>query len=69
MAHFKGGLYGQCILQMQIMNHMQQCENFKNTCKISALKDDGVVSKEESKILSTIEKETDAYVKQLKKLL
>lgn len=56
-------------MQMQIMNHIQQCENFKNTCKLSALKDDGVVSKEESKALSLIEKETDAYIKQLKKLI
>ena len=55
-------------LQMQILNHIQQCENFMNTCKLSTLKDDGVVDKAERKILKTIEKETNSYIEHLKKL-
>lgn len=41
----------------------------KAACKIATLKDDGIISKEENKILAVIAKETDAYVKQLKKIL
>ena len=42
-------------------------ESFKVTCKIASMKDDGITSKEEQKLLDKINKESDAYIKNLKK--
>ena len=56
-------------LEMQIVNQIQLAENFKNTCKIASKKDDGVTSKEEQKILRKIDKVTDSYIKELRKIL
>ena len=54
---------------MQIVNQIQVAENFKNTCLIESRKDDGITSKEEQKILDRINKETDSYIKALRKIL
>lgn len=56
-------------LQTQIINQIQMVENFKSTCKIASLKDDGITSKEEQKLLDKIAKESDSYIKGLKKLI
>ena len=56
-------------LEMQIVNQIQLAENFKNTCKIATTKDDGITSKEEQKILNKINRETDAFIKGLRKIL
>ena len=56
-------------MEMQIVNQIQVAENFKNTCYIASQKDDGVTSKEEQKILDRINKETDAYIKGLRKII
>jgi len=56
-------------LETQIVNQITMVENFKSTCKIASTKDDGVTSKEEKKILDKIDKESDKYIKKLKKIL
>ena len=54
---------------MQIMNQIQMADNFKNTCRIAFQKEDGVIDKEERKILDKLTKETDSYIKNLQKIL
>ncbi len=56
-------------MEMQIVNQIQVSESFKNTCLIASQKDDGKTSREEKKILDKINKETDAYIKALKKMI
>lgn len=56
-------------LQSQILNQIHMVESFKANCKIASMKDDGKTSKEEQKILDKINKESDAYIKSLKKLI
>jgi len=56
-------------MEMQIVNQIQVSENFKNTCLIASQKDDGKISREEKKILDKINKETDAYIKALRKIM
>ncbi len=56
-------------MEMQILNQIQASENFKNTCLLASQKDDGITSKEEQKMLNKINKETDSYIKALRKIL
>ena len=56
-------------LEMQIVNQITVSENFKNTCMIASKQDDGITSAEEMKILKKIDKETDAYIKALQKII
>ncbi len=56
-------------MERQIVNQIQVAENFKNTCLIASKKDDGKTSNEERKVLNKINKETDSYIKALKKLI
>lgn len=56
-------------LQAQIINQIQMVENFKSSCRIATLKDDGITSKKEQKLLDKITKESDAYIKGLRKLV
>lgn len=56
-------------LETQIMNQIHMVENFKSTCKMATLKDDGQTSKDEEKALAKIAKESDAYIKALKKII
>lgn len=56
-------------LEMQIVNQIQVAENFKNTCLIASAKDDGQTDKDEKKILEKINRETDSYIKALKKIM
>ena len=56
-------------LEMQIMNQIQMADNFKNTCRIAFQKEDGVIDKDERKILDKLTKETDTYIKNLQKIL
>lgn len=43
-------------------------ELFKKSCQTAAIKDDGIVGKEEEKQLKRINKATDAFIKELKKI-
>ena len=56
-------------LRTQIQNQILASENFISVCKMSALKDDGIIDKEERKLLKNIEKLTTDYSKALNKLL
>lgn len=56
-------------LEMQIVNQIQVAENFKNTSVIASKKDDGKTSRDEQKILDKINKETDSYIKALRKII
>lgn len=56
-------------LETQIINQINMVESFKQSCKLASLKDDGVISKDEQKILDKIQKESDLYIKNLRKVI
>ena len=56
-------------LKTQIQSQILAADNFVSICKMSALKNDGVVDKDEDKLLKKVEKITDDYTKALKKLI
>lgn len=56
-------------LKIQIQNQLLSVDNFMSICKLSALQDDGVVDKEEEKLLKRIEKATSDYKKALNRLI
>ncbi|MBR0137718.1 MAG: hypothetical protein IJM15_04850 [Erysipelotrichaceae bacterium] len=43
-------------------------EQFKSHCKLASIQDDGTTDKKEEKLLKKINKITDEYIKELKKL-
>lgn len=53
----------------QIQNQILAVDNFMSICKLSALKDDGVVDKDEAKLLKKLEKASDEYKKVLSKMI
>ncbi len=56
-------------LKIQIQNQLLAVDNFMSICKLSALQDDGVVDKDEEKLLKRLEKATGDYKKALNKLV
>ncbi len=56
-------------LKVQIQSQILAADNFVSVCKMSALKNDGVIDAEEAKLLKKIEKITGDYKKALNKLL
>ena len=56
-------------LKAQIYNQIRASENFIKICRSAALKDDGKIDKDESRILKEIETLTNSYNKGLNKLL
>jgi DNA-directed RNA polymerase subunit RPC12/RpoP len=56
-------------LKTQIQGQILAADNFVSICKMSALKNDGVVDKDEDKLLKKVEKITGDYTKALKKLI
>ena len=56
-------------LKTQIQNQILSAGNFVSICKMSALKDDGIIDKEEEKLLKKLAKITDDYTKALDKLI
>ena len=56
-------------LKIQIQNQLLAVDNFMSICKLSALQDDGVVDKDEEKLLKRLEKATTDYKKALNKLV
>lgn len=55
-------------IKAQITNMIAMSELFKKSCQTAATKDDGIVGKEEEKLLKRINKATDAFIKELKKI-
>lgn len=56
-------------LKIQIQNQLLTVDNFLSICKLSALQDDGVVDKDEEKLLKKLEKASAEYKKALNKLI
>ena len=55
-------------ISSQIVNMISATENFKAICKLSAMKDDGQISKEEEKLVHRINKAADSFIKELQKV-
>ena len=56
-------------LDLQIQNQIMQVDNFMKLCEHAAKKDDGKIDPGESKLLKAIAKESEKYIKELKKML
>ena len=65
----KGSYERNVFLDLQIQNQIMQVENFMKMCEHAAKKDDDKIDQHELKLLKTITKESDKYIKELKKLL
>ena len=56
-------------LRTQIQSRIPAAENFLSICRISAMKDDGRLDKDERKAIKNLEKITNNYQKELRKML
>ncbi len=56
-------------MKVQIQSQILAADNFISICKMSALKNDGVIDTDEAKLLKKIERITDDYKKALNKLI
>ena len=55
-------------IQAQIMNMVTMAKTFNQSCKMAALKDDGTIDREETKVLKKIEASTTKFIKELEAL-
>ena len=53
-------------IKSQITNMINMTETFKGSCKMAALQDDGIMSKEEEKQIKQIVEATEKFQKALK---
>ena len=53
----------------QIVNIISMVKVFKNSCKMAASKDDGVMSREEEKQMKKINEAADRFIKELEKVM
>lgn len=53
----------------QIVNIISMVKVFKNSCKMAALKDDGVMNREEEKQMKKINEAADRFIKELEKVM
>lgn len=56
-------------MKITITNESMRARTFLKECEAAAMKDDGVVSKEEQAVLKKLQKTIQEYVKGLDKLL
>lgn len=56
-------------LSSQIRSQISQVSNFTSVCKLAAQKDDGKIDKDEEAILKKLDKCSQKYIEQLRKLL
>ncbi len=56
-------------IKLAVTNHIMASKYFISTCKLSALKDDGVIDKLEQKQLDKIKKITEKYMKELERVI
>lgn len=56
-------------VESEIIKQIEMVKNFKSNLLLSALKDDGIVDKEEQKIIDKANKLSEKYVKDLKKIM
>lgn len=55
-------------IQLEITNEMLVTKNFINSCRVAAMKDDGIIDKDEQKLLNKIAKASNKFIKELEKL-
>ncbi len=55
-------------IQMQIKNMISSLDLFLNGCRMASTKDDGIIDREEARLLKKIENATDIYRRELEKL-
>ena len=56
-------------LKVTIKNEMLRADTFLKQCEAEAMKDDGVVTKEEQEIIKKLKKAMQEYVKSLEKIM
>ena len=56
-------------ISAQCKTMVQQVELFNQACKMAALKNDGTIDSDEQKVLKKIYKASDAFVRDLQKLI
>ncbi len=56
-------------IQIQLKYMVSSVEAFMQSCKLAATKDDGIISKEEQRILRKINRASNRYNKQLNRIL
>ena len=56
-------------LKVTIKNEMLRADTFLKLCEAAAMKDDGVVTKEEQEIIKKLKKAMQEYVKSLEKIM
>ena len=56
-------------MKEQILNMINITQSYENACKLAALQKDVIINKEEAKTLQKIEKATDRYIKELRKII
>ena len=56
-------------LKVTIKNEIMRADTFLKQCRAAALKDDGVVTKEEQEVIKKLQKAMQDYVKTLEKIL
>ena len=56
-------------LRTQIQSQILATENFLSICRLSAMKDDGRIDKDERKAIKNLEKITNNFQKELRKML
>lgn len=55
-------------IENQIENMITMAKTFEHACKMSALKNDGIIEKEEQRQLNKINKATERFISDLKKI-
>ena len=56
-------------MKLQIKTMLVSIDTFRNGLKIGAMKDDGIIDKDEKKILKKAEKASEQYAAKLKKMI
>ena len=55
-------------IRMQIANAITFTDSFINSCELAAIKDDGIISKQEAKELKQIKNAAEKFKKELEKI-
>ena len=55
-------------IQAQITNMVVMAKTFNQSCQMAATKDDGIIDRQEEKLLKKINAATEKYIKELQSL-
>lgn len=55
-------------IKLELANEILVTRNFVSACKLAAVKDDGIIDKEEQKILDKISKAASKFIVELEKI-